>query len=218
VLAVRREWWPGLLALVAANVLPLAGVLALGWDLGMVLLLYWAESAVVLAFSLVKVVLVGRLAALFLVPFFLVHAGIFMGVHLVFLLTLFVERPDTGWLPFARELLLGTAVLFASHLVSFVANTLRRGERPAKAQDVMTGFYRRVIAMHLTILGGGFLLVLLGSPAWALALLVVLKTGVDATAHMRERARADPAPLDALAQRDLDAARADAGLDAAREP
>src|SRR5687768_334661 len=79
--------------LVATNLLPLAGVLLFGWDLGLILLLYWAESAVILAFSLGKLALTAGVAALFLVPFFLVHAGGFMGVHLVFLLVLFVDRP-----------------------------------------------------------------------------------------------------------------------------
>ncbi len=193
---VQPQWWPGLLALAAANLVPLAGVLAFGWDLGLVLLLYWAESAVILAFSLAKLAMVAGVAALFLVPFFLFHAGMFMGVHLVFLITLFVDRPATGWGAFLRDLALPVAALAASHLVSFVANVLRRGERPASAQAAMTGFYARIVVMHVTLIVGGFLTLALGSPAWALALLVALKTGTDAVAHLRERAKAvaRPAP------------------------
>ena len=195
---VERAWWPGLAALGAANLVPLLGVVAFGWDLGMVFLLYWAESAVILAFSLVKVALVARLGALFLIPFFLVHAGMFMGVHLVFLLTLFVDRPDAGWGALARDLAVGIAVLFASHLASFVANAVRRHERAANAQAVMAGFYARVVVMHLTILLGGFLTLALGSPRWALALLVVLKTAADAVAHLRERAKGTPGAIEVV--------------------
>ena len=196
---VQPAWWPGLAALLAANLVPLAGALALDWDLGLLLLLYWAESAIILAFSLVKVAIVARRAALALVPFFLIHAGMFMGGHLVFLLAVFVEPPTEGWLAFARGASIGLFVLFASHLVSFVANVLRRGERPANAQAVMTAFYARVVVMHLTIIFGGVLTMVLGSPAWALALLVVLKAAADAVAHLRERAKAAQEPSPATA-------------------
>jgi len=40
------------------------------------------------------------------------------------------------------------------------------------------------------ILGGGVLVQALGSPVFALALLVVLKTGLDLVAHAREHAAA----------------------------
>lgn len=186
---VQADWLPGLAALALGNLLPLVGVLAWHWDLGVILLLYWAESAIILLFSLVKLAMVAGVAAVFLVPFFIVHAGVFMAVHLVFLLALFVDRPDAGWLPLARDVAVGAATLFLSHLVSFVANAVRRGERPAKPQDAMTGFYARIMVMQATIILGAFLLMALGSPVWALALLVVLKTGADAVAHLRERAR-----------------------------
>lgn len=209
---VEKSWWPGLVALVAANAVPLLGVVALGWDLGLVFLLYWAESAVILAFSLVKVAIAARLAALFLVPFFIVHAGLFMLGHLLFLTVFFVDTPGAGWRAWAGELALGAGVLFASHLVSFLVNTVGRGERPKAANAVMAGFYARIMVMHLTIIFGGFLAAFLGSPAWALALLILLKTTADAAAHLRERAKAAPQPLDPLAQRDLEHARADADL------
>ena len=48
----------------------------------------------------------------------------------------------------------------------------------------------RIVVMQLTIIGGGFLALALGSPAWALALLVVLKTAADAASHLRERRKA----------------------------
>lgn len=176
--------------LLAANLLPLAGVLFLDWDLGLILLLYWAESAVILLFSLVKVALVSGVAAVFLIPFFIVHAGIFMLAHLLFITTLFVDRPDAGWTSFVRDLGFGVVVLFASHLGSFLYNVVLKDERAANAQALMVGFYARIFVMQLTIILGGFLTMALGSPVWALALLVALKTGADAMAHLRERRKA----------------------------
>lgn len=184
---------PSLLVLLAANVIPLVGVVALGWDLGLILLLYWAESAVILAFSLLKLALTAGKAAFALVPFFLVHAGMFMGGHLLFLLVLFVDRPAAGWSGLLRDLGIGLAVFAASHLYSFVANFRRKGESYAKAQDVMGGFYARIVVMHLTIIGGAFLIAFLGSNLFTLGLLVGLKTVVDGFAHLRERSKHVPA-------------------------
>lgn len=188
-----RAWPASVWVLVASNLVPLLGVLLLGWDLGLVLLLYWAESAVILAFSLAKLASTAGLAALFLVPFFMVHAGGFMAVHLVFLLTLFVDRPDAGWDSLAADLGLGLLALAASHGYSFWANFRRRRETYAKPQEVMTGFYGRVVVLHLTILFGGWVVLLLDEPAGALALLVLLKTAADVAAHLRERRRHPPA-------------------------
>jgi len=44
------------------------------------------------------------------------------------------------------------------------------------------------MVLHVVILGGGFLVQMLGSPLIPLALLVVLKTGLDLFGHLREHA------------------------------
>jgi hypothetical protein len=175
--------------LVAANVVPLVGVLFFGWDLGLVLLLYWAESAVLLVFSLLKLALTSGVAALFLIPFFLVHAGMFMGGHLVFLLAVFVAEPAAGWGSLVRDIFWVLPVFVASHGFSFVANFRRRSESFKGHGDVMAAFYKRIVVMHLTIIFGAFLTFGLGSPVWAVVLLVVLKTGIDGGAHLWERRR-----------------------------
>jgi hypothetical protein len=46
--------------------------------------------------------------------------------------------------------------------------------------------YKRIIVMHLTIIFGGWLIMLLRSPVPALILLIALKTIVDLRAHRRE--------------------------------
>lgn len=178
--------WPGVLALVAANLLPLGGVLFFGWDLGLILLLYWAESAVILLSNLLKLVRMGG-AGIAAAGFFVVHAGLFMLVHLLFLVALF--QPLAGRTPAQALADLGIPLLglAASHGLSFLHNTMRRGEVPKNPGQIMGGFYARIVVMHLTIIGGGILISTLGSPVWALALLVLLKTGVDVGAHLAER-------------------------------
>lgn len=47
----------------------------------------------------------------------------------------------------------------------------------------------RIIVMHLTIILGGFLTMLLRTPAAALLLLIALKTATDLYAHRKEHSR-----------------------------
>jgi hypothetical protein len=117
--------------LVAANLLPLFGVLFLGWNLGLVLLLYWAESAILLATNLLKMLRMG-LAGLSAAAFFTFHAGFFMLVHLIFLLGLFDPLAGRPFATTLRDLAIPLLGLAISHGVSFWHNTVRCGERPAR--------------------------------------------------------------------------------------
>ena len=119
--------------LVAANLVPLAGVLFLGWDLAIVMALFWAENVVIGVYAALRMALVTRRLALFLVPFFVSHYGMFTLVHGVFVFGLFVAWPGGGAdLREAGRVALvalpGLLALLASHGASFVTNFLRGGE------------------------------------------------------------------------------------------
>ncbi|HZI22508.1 MAG TPA: DUF6498-containing protein [Gemmatimonadales bacterium] len=196
---------PSALVLVAANLVPLAGVLFLGWSVYATLLLFWVENAIVGGFNVLRmlcarpdnpalwVVKVG------MIPFFTFHYGMFVTVHGIFVLTLFGGIHERGF-PGPAEFLhqvraagIGAAalVLVLSHAVSFGFNYIGAGEyRTANLAQLMGAPYGRVMLLHVVILGGGFLVQALGTPVVALALLVVLKTGLDLAAHLREHAAA----------------------------
>ena len=81
--------------------------------------------------------------------------------------------------------------MFVSHGLSFYKNFLGRKEYVGRgAAEQMMEPYRRIVILHLTILFGGGLVLMLGSPLPALLLLVVLKTVVDLAAHRKEHRRA----------------------------
>ena len=200
-----REWLrPSVLALIAANVVPLLGVLWFGWKVFPLLLLFWFENLIIGAFNVVKMILAspdsrkGWAAKLFLVPFFSVHYGIFTLVHGVFVIGLFGGQFRQG-APFPdlytvlgliQEEHLGWAILglTVSHAISFGMNYIGEGEyRRASLDQLMFQPYGRIVVLHLTILGGGFLMMALGSPTVGLVLLVVLKVGLDLSAHLKER-------------------------------
>jgi hypothetical protein len=198
------------LVLVAANLVPLYGLLALGWEAFPLLLLFWLENVVIGMLNVARMLCADPrdpalwAAKLLMVPFFCVHYGIFTAVHGVFVFALFGGRAFGEirglWTLDAaaravHELDLGVAVLAlaASHLFSFFWNYLGHGEyRRASLAALMGQPYGRVVVLHLAILGGGFAAAALGSPLWALLLLVALKVGFDLRAHLREH-RSAPA-------------------------
>jgi hypothetical protein len=182
--------------LIVANFVPVIGVLRFDWDLGQLMVLFWAENAVVGFFGLAKLVVVQRWLALISVPFFIMHFGMFMAVHFMFVYELFVAGrkgpPLDSQVMLALLAPLWSAILaiFISHGVSFFGNFLARREYIArKSNDQMAEPYRRVMVLHVTLIFGGFAVMSLGQPIFALLLLVALKIAVDVHAHLRERRR-----------------------------
>lgn len=189
---------PSSLALIGANLIPLAGVVALGWDLGLVMILFWAENAVVGFYNLLKLGVVAQWGALFAGPFFVGHYGGFMAAHFLFLYYLFVRGiaasgPEASAAAALTDLLVrlwpALLALLISHGISFYTNFLGLKEYVGrKVSEQMHEPYQRVVVLHVTIIFGGWAIMLLKSPIAALILLVVLKAAVDLRAHRKEHA------------------------------
>ena len=191
---VHGPAWLSIAFLVGANLIPIFGVLALGWDLGHLMVLFWAENAVIGFYGLAKLIVVERWMAVLSVPFFIGHFGFFMALHFIFVYYLFVAGLKAPKLDSAVILALlaplWTAILaiFVSHGVSFVSNFLGRHEYEGRnARNQMAEPYRRVVLLHMTIIVGGWAVLWLGEPIAGLLLLVALKIGMDLHAHLRER-------------------------------
>jgi hypothetical protein len=138
--------------------------------------------------------------------FFVVHGGLFMTVHFIFLWVLFSgdwSRAIHGPVDFVGKLVIGTGlwlpllVLFVARGAVFLYRTwgvpliARLHGRPvvaapvapeSQAGTVFGGFYGRVIVMHIAILFGGFLS-MFGTIA-PLIILIVMKTVVDLAFHV----------------------------------
>jgi hypothetical protein len=223
--------------LVASNLIPLAGVLFWGWNVATLLVLYWVENGIVGLLNVPKMLLAqgpdepatrvvgvrglgpvtvtrsGPTAKAALVPFFLLHYGIFWLVHGVFVFTLplfiggvanavgpgaFVPDPGLGSIALDTRVVatrsadlsavaLGAVALTISRMASFLINYLGRGEyRHTTAARQMFAPYSRLVILHLTIIFGAFLSLAIGSPIGAIVVLVLLKTTVDLGFHVRE--------------------------------
>ncbi|MDB5924257.1 MAG: hypothetical protein JWN13_3193 [Betaproteobacteria bacterium] len=191
--------WVSALVLIAANALPLIGVLLFGWTISNVMVLYWAESAVIAAYTVLKMFVVGKWVAPFAALFFVGHFGGFMAGHFLFVYEFFVRGVGAaGPEPAVREALLGIfgplwpalLALVVSHGVSFVVNFMGAREYEGTTlSDLMSAPYKRVVVMHLTVILGGMLVLVMKTPLAALVLLVLLKTLADWRAHAGEHAQ-----------------------------
>lgn len=192
-----------------ANLVPLVGVLWLGWSVAMVLIAYWLENGVIGVINVPKILLAGRgvdphwraARSLPLAGFFVVHYGVFWLVHGVFVLFLTAFSSITSGFSFdvfdvpgsshsyidGQAVVLMAVVLFLSHGTSFVVNYLGRHEyeRTTPSQQMFQP-YGRLFILHVTIVMGAFFVIFLGQPVALVALLVVFKTIGDLALHLRE--------------------------------
>ncbi len=187
------------LVLITANLLPLAGVIWFGWSVGEIMLLYWAESAVVGVFNIARMWVINAAATLVMAFVFIGHYGGFMVGHLLFIYGFMIQGGE-GSVSLATvaddfiALLPAFVALFMSHGVSFVVNFM--GRREYEHQSIsgqMTAPYRRILVMHLTLIFGGFLAMALSNPLPALVLMIVLKVAADVRSHLGEHRLRDGA-------------------------
>lgn len=124
---------------------------------------------------------VGRLV---IIGFFIVHYGLFMAGHGVFLYVFFGPPQLTA----AQALVVGSA-LVVSHGVSYAVHFMLGGEYLwVTPQQQMGRPYGRIVIMQLAIIFGGMLTMSLGTPVGLLVVLVLVKTGIDLAAHLRSHA------------------------------
>jgi hypothetical protein len=206
-----------LIALIVANAIPLIGVLFLGWSVWNILVIYWLENGIVGVFNVLKMARADgsvpsaatfmvngqpatTLTKVALIPFFVMHYGLFWLVHGIFVLTLpaflsmgLSRGPGLELDPGA--VLLAAIALAISHGLSYWWNFLRGGEyRRVSPATLMFAPYRRLIALHLTIIFGAIAVMFTGAPVAAVAILVAVKTVLDVGLHLAEhRTAATPA-------------------------
>jgi len=193
---------PAALILLAANAVPILGVLLWKWDAFLLLVLYWMETAVIGFWTLW---LIGKACdrtigpfsegktAAGMVGFLTLHAGMFMAVHFVFLWTLFSGEWKAqvhnvvqfiGVIVIGQGLWLALLVLFVARgiepmLLVYGPKWYRRKRLPDKVpnpwnrEGVLYALYARIIVMQIAIIASGFIIEYFGG-ASAVAPLILL--------------------------------------------
>ncbi|RBP47110.1 DUF6498-containing protein [Arenicella xantha] len=181
-----------LVLLILANLVPLFGVLFLRWDLSAIMVLYWAETGIIVLVTCLGMIIKRPIAGTLMSLFTVAHAGAFMAIHFLFIWTLFVTGFDeSGSAPgISGDLVRVKQYMFTlwpallamtvSHLVA-LKSTISQGADISK-----DSIYPRIIMMHVTIIVGGGLVSVFGNALAALVLLVFLKLAVDIRGHLKQ--------------------------------
>ncbi len=177
-----------ILFLIGANLIPLIGVLIWGWSVGAVLLAYWIESAIIGVLNIPRIWATQGTAGnkLFTSMFFTVHYGGFAAAHLVFLTSVFGAAEPLAAITVGGAMMWTALSFFISHFISLMMRLYRREFKDSVPAVQLFAPYSRVMVMHIVVLFGAFLIEFLGSPIYAVVLLVVIKTAIDLAAHIRE--------------------------------
>ena len=187
------------IALVIANLVPLAGVLFFEWRVFDVLMLYWVENVVIGVINVLRMAVCQGPSKLFLMPFFTMHYGLFCYGHLMAITGLFSDSLGSAdtWqyflgVPLAEAwrspLWIAIVGIAASHLLSFFSNFIAAGEyQRTSADELMHRPYGRIVVLHVAIILGAALIQWLGSPVSMLVVLVVAKIALDLRFHIAER-------------------------------
>jgi len=206
----RSKTWP-LVAAVALNLIPVAGVLFWGWSAFALIVLYWIENLVVGVRTLMSMVANAAVtgganwfAALFLGAFFTFHYGLFCFGHGVFVMAMFGGNLNGDTILdlgagvsalFAAQtnLLIGFASIVAWQLVQFILFITRGEVRRTTVLDLMGAPYPRIIVLHVTIIFGGFVLLLLNQPVGGILVLALVKMAYDVAGVLRDPKPKEPA-------------------------
>ena len=211
-----------LYVIIASNLLPIFGILFLGWSMGSVMVLYWFENVIVGLFALLKMAFAqgqtgigmgkmtripsfrisfipasveNTLTKLIGLPFFCVHFGMFCLVHGFFVAALFLPKNFTSgqWMNLLSGLAVPALGMMVSHGIYFVQHYLRSGSyKFASINVLMVEPYIRILPLHVGLIAAGFFVMTVGSPMVVVVILVLLKTGAEVVAYRNSMKRWRP--------------------------
>ena len=191
----------------ASNLAPIAGVLFLGWDAGLLLVLFWLESVLTGVFNALRMLLsrpgdpANWIGKLFSVPFFCVHFGGFCYGH--GLIVAFVVAPDSPLkylyedpFTFVHQLTsldtLGIGVLgiVLGQAISLISDFLLSGEyRTTYSSDYMRRPYGRVVLLNVCLVLFAVPVAQLGSPLYLLVPMCLFKVVADCVTLIKSQSK-----------------------------
>ncbi|OHA87923.1 MAG: hypothetical protein A2653_00125 [Candidatus Zambryskibacteria bacterium RIFCSPHIGHO2_01_FULL_43_25] len=187
------------LFLLAANFLPVLGVVYFDWSLFSIFFLFWAENIAIGLFNVLRMFtskaespnkrykmkvngkprLVSRAS---LVGFFILHYGFFTLGHGVAVFSIF--GPSVIQI---KTLVFAIAALFVSHGVSYATNFIGNGEcKKIPVGKLLIQPYKRVVIMHFIVLIGGIFISSTGTSMTTLIMFIALKSVTDLVSHLIE--------------------------------
>ncbi len=175
----------------AVDLAPVWAVFVFGWTATPLVALYWLENLVIGVFTILRMIgtalssVVSFAMALFMVPFFFFHYGMFCFVHGIFVRA-FAGGEDGGafepvsliqWaLGTAPEMVGFVAAIAGVSLLFYVFDFLGRGEyKTSNPQAEMFSPYGRIVTLHIAIILGAGVAFSLNEPLAGVLLLIFIR-------------------------------------------
>lgn len=191
-----KKWWqaPSVRSLILTNILVIAIAIVEKWSASTLVMTYWFQSIIIGLFQAKKMMdlktfstkglqIYGRPVAgptkdvkRFVVGFFIFHYGFFHLIYLIFLKGFVGQNPDQ------MSVLLGAAVFFVNHWLSYRSNHEQDAMKTQNIGAMMFYPYARIVPMHFFILFGGLWI----GGIFSLILFLILKTAADVLMHLYE--------------------------------
>ena len=195
--------------IVAGNLIPVLGVLLLGWDAGQILILYWTETVIIGLLTLPRILTaqgpIAERAAfsgtsiaerIAMTIFFCIHFGLFCAGQGFFaaMLSAMAQLPDPGATiegpdVVIRAILAGTDFRLAVAGVAVVQLFLFWREwiasglwRTSEPKTEMGRPYGRIFVMQFAVIFGAFIMLALKLPSGMILILCAGKTILDLAA------------------------------------
>lgn len=191
---------PAVLILILVNLLPIFGIIWLGWDSGIILFLYWVETVIVGILNVPKMLFAQGVmnetempsgammgAKLFVTGFFAFHYGFFCYGHWSFLGGMLGIKLEPSLFAPGSFFFWAAISIFASHTFSMLINYFGKGEYKTRVLGAQMFIpYTRIVIMQVVIIFGGAFIMFLDNPAPGVVILVLFKILIDVTAHSAE--------------------------------
>lgn len=203
-------------AILIGNLIPIFGVIFLGWDAAQILLLYWCENVIIGVLTLprlltaqgvkayppagpgeIQIRLDGLAGKLFLTVFFIVHYGIFCAVHGLFTVLLAggSSANPVGLISATaqdRTFQIAIAAIVLVQLVVLVREWWLSGLfRRSDPGTEMFRPYSRILVLHMTVIIGAWGMMTIGASTWAILVLCAFKTIAEWITQPRTLPEAD---------------------------
>lgn len=167
--------WVGLLV----DALPLLGIIMFGWGATPLVALYWLENLVVGGVNVARMAATAAsgiakfFSGLFLIPFFIVHYGMFCWGHGTFLAMFSENGPESdhimaliGWaLESGPHMEAFVGAIIAVSVLFFAVDFIGKGEfREIEPIKLMFMPYGRIVSLHVAIILGAAFTLLADEP------------------------------------------------------
>ncbi len=193
------------------DLLPIIAVVFFGWKAVPLVALYWLENLIIGAFTIFR--MLGTIAAnalnipiaLFMVPFFTVHYGMFCFGHGVFL-SAFAggevgnTAPGFNGMQSLVDWALGTGpymlwfvgAIILVNAVFYLVDFIGRGDyRTTQLPAEMFAPYGRIVTLHVAIILGAGLMLAFGQPLLGVLILIALRVVFGMILNMLRRRKID---------------------------